>query len=296
MNVPSGQDPLNQCTDAGVATCGTDGSCDGGGACRLYAAGTTVRGGDVHGLDGHARAHVQRHRHLPGGHVVQLHAVQSAARGACRTTCTVDGDCVAPNICSGGVCTKRPNGATCTADGDCANNVCAQGVCCASVCTATCRSCALAGTPGDVHQRGGRAGSAEPVHRRRRCQLRQRRHLQRRRRLPAVRAPARSAWRRRAPARRPRPRARATAAGTCQTVSTSSCNPYACGTGACRTSCTSNADCNVAQRLPRQHLRAEPEPEGPVPRVRHQRRPIRRSSRTSRCCQHRHHRRGSCRR
>ena len=41
VNVPSGQDPLNQCTDAGVATCGADGTCDGGGGCRLYAAGTT---------------------------------------------------------------------------------------------------------------------------------------------------------------------------------------------------------------------------------------------------------------
>jgi hypothetical protein len=32
--------------------------------------------------------------------------------------------------------------------------------------------------------------------------------------------------------------------GTCLTVTTSSCNPYACGTGVCRTSCTTNADCN----------------------------------------------------
>jgi hypothetical protein len=31
--------------------------------------------------------------------------------------------------------------------------------------------------------------------------------------------------------------------GTCQTVSNSGCSPYACGTGACRTSCTGNADC-----------------------------------------------------
>src|SRR5262249_29214962 len=38
--VPAGQDPLNQCNDAGAMSCGFDGSCDGAGACRQYAAGT----------------------------------------------------------------------------------------------------------------------------------------------------------------------------------------------------------------------------------------------------------------
>jgi hypothetical protein len=31
--------------------------------------------------------------------------------------------------------------------------------------------------------------------------------------------------------------------GTCQTVTSSSCSPFACGTGVCRTTCTSNTDC-----------------------------------------------------
>ena len=39
-NVPNGADPLNQCSDLGAAACSTDGSCNGSGACRLYAAGT----------------------------------------------------------------------------------------------------------------------------------------------------------------------------------------------------------------------------------------------------------------
>ena len=39
--VPAGQDPLNQCTDATAATCGTNGFCDGSGACQKYASGTT---------------------------------------------------------------------------------------------------------------------------------------------------------------------------------------------------------------------------------------------------------------
>ena len=131
VNVPSGQDPLNQCTDAGVATCGADGTCDGGGGCRLYAAGTTCVAATCTGST------VTPARTCNGTGTCQAATSSSCTpyvcgTGACRTTCTVDGDCVAPNICSGGVCTKRPNGATCTADGDCANNVCAQGICCAS--------------------------------------------------------------------------------------------------------------------------------------------------------------------
>ena len=39
-NVAAGQDPLNQCTDAGAASCGNDGTCNGAGACRLYVTGT----------------------------------------------------------------------------------------------------------------------------------------------------------------------------------------------------------------------------------------------------------------
>src|SRR6185295_3832885 len=35
--------------------------------------------------------------------------------------------------------------------------------------------------------------------------------------------------------------------GTCSTVSSGSCSPYACGTGACKTSCTVNADCDTGR-------------------------------------------------
>jgi hypothetical protein len=42
-NVPERQDPLDQCPDSGAASCGTDGTCDGVGACRFYAKGTTCR-------------------------------------------------------------------------------------------------------------------------------------------------------------------------------------------------------------------------------------------------------------
>ena len=64
-SVPSGQDPLNQCADQGVAMCGTDGSCNGSGACRRYAAGTSVRAGDLpDDVERHPERDLQRGRHL----------------------------------------------------------------------------------------------------------------------------------------------------------------------------------------------------------------------------------------
>jgi hypothetical protein len=38
-----GTDPRDQCPDQGLGTCGTDGVCDGAGACRKYPAGITSR-------------------------------------------------------------------------------------------------------------------------------------------------------------------------------------------------------------------------------------------------------------
>src|SRR5258706_7977275 len=39
--VAAGQDPANECPVDVPASCGRDGACNGAGACRLYAAGTT---------------------------------------------------------------------------------------------------------------------------------------------------------------------------------------------------------------------------------------------------------------
>src|SRR5205085_6607133 len=41
IDVPAGADPLNQCGDQAAMTCGTDGTCDGAGACRQYSGATT---------------------------------------------------------------------------------------------------------------------------------------------------------------------------------------------------------------------------------------------------------------
>jgi hypothetical protein len=244
-NVPSGQDPLNQCPDAGAGTCGNDGTCNGAGACRLYAAGTQCAAPTCTG------ATLTSARACNGTGTCLAATTSSCSpyqcgTGACRASCTVDGDCVSPNICaSGGVCTKRPNGATCAADGDCTSNICAQNVCCASTCTASCRSCALAGTLGTctnvpagqdplnhcTDAGAGTCGNDGTCNGAGACRLY----------ITGTQCAASAcSGSTLTPART------CNGTGTCQTVSNSNCNPYACNTnGTCRTSCTTTADCNA---------------------------------------------------
>src|SRR5262249_7303431 len=126
---------------------GTDGMCDGNAGCRLYAAGTTCVAASCTGST------LTSARACNGTGTCQAATTSmcdpfTCGTGACKTTCTADTDCVAPNICMGGVCTKRPTATACAANGDCASGICAQSICCATTCTATCKSCALAGTLG----------------------------------------------------------------------------------------------------------------------------------------------------
>src|SRR4029077_10065521 len=106
-SVAPGQDPFNQCADQGASTCGTDGTCDGGGACRRYAIGSTcaastcsgttftpARACDGAGTCGTATA-------TTGG------AYVCGSGGSCLVTCTTNADCVAPNVCTGGSCGKK---------------------------------------------------------------------------------------------------------------------------------------------------------------------------------------------
>jgi hypothetical protein len=240
-NVPSGMDPLNQCTDAGAATCGNDGTCNGSGACRLYAAGTQCVAASCTGST------LTPARTCNGTGTCQTATTSMCdpfvcGTGACRNTCSVDTDCVSPNVCVMGVCVKRPNGNTCGANGDCASGICAQNICCATTCTATCKSCALAGTLGtctnvaagqdplDQCTDGGAAacGNDGTCNGAGACRL----YVS----GTQCGAPTCSGTTF-TPART------CNGTGTCQTVTTSGCSPYACNATACKTACAVDADC-----------------------------------------------------
>ena len=80
IDVPSGADPLSQCADEGAMTCGSDGTCDGAGACRAYSGATTCAAAHVRRIDGDAGAHLQRRRRLPDGSAGVVRAVSVRRR------------------------------------------------------------------------------------------------------------------------------------------------------------------------------------------------------------------------
>ena len=57
---------------------------------------------------------------------------------------------------------RSRNGAFCSDRAECISGNCAQGVCCATACASACRSCALSGHDGDVHERPDRRARSRP--------------------------------------------------------------------------------------------------------------------------------------
>ena len=144
-------DPRATCTDMTAATCGTDGRCDGAGACRRYPAGTVCAGeacaNDVYTGPSSCNA---------SGQCIKPNAAACfpyhCNANRCFTACTTSAQCITPNICgmNGMIssCGLKPLGATCSAANECSSNFCAQGVCCNNACNTACRACNLAGTVG----------------------------------------------------------------------------------------------------------------------------------------------------
>jgi hypothetical protein len=107
--VPAGQDPLNQCTDAGAMSCGNDGTCNGAGACRLYISGTVCVPSAC------SMATLTPARTCNGTGTCQTvnnvgcGAYACNTNGTCRTSCTTSSDCNSPNVCLGSTCAPNPN-------------------------------------------------------------------------------------------------------------------------------------------------------------------------------------------
>ncbi|HVV17508.1 MAG TPA: hypothetical protein VHH90_09920 [Polyangia bacterium] len=248
--VPAGQDPLGQCADNGAATCGTDGLCDGAGACRLYASGAVCGADHCTGQTETAGARCDGVGDCVPGAPQSCGPYTCSAAGSCKTSCASDADCAPGTTCQGticcaaGACALAPLGAVCAAGADCASGFCAQGVCCATSCTGTCQSCGLPGSEGicaDVpagqdplsacaNQGPTTCGTNGACDGKGKCQM-----------YPAgtVCAPPTCAGATLTPARI------CDGAGNCQAATPLACTPYACnaaGNG-CNATCAANADC-----------------------------------------------------
>jgi hypothetical protein len=154
-NVPSGQlpTPASQCVDGGASTCGSDGTCDGNGACRKYVSGTVCAGASCSGTTYSAPRTCTGTGTCSAATTSSCNEYQcDTTNKVCKTTCTADADCATSYFCINNLCTKKPLGNTCAAAGECNSGFCQQGVCCASACTGTCMSCSLTGSLGTCSQ------------------------------------------------------------------------------------------------------------------------------------------------
>ena len=146
--VTAGTDPGNECAAQMAATCGTNGFCDGAGACQKYSMGTSCGSQSCMGsTQTNASTCNGTGTCVSGGTTDCTPYVCGAT--ACKTSCTADSDCASGNYCNGTMCdAKKANGQMCTASNQCTSSFCIDGVCCATACLGQCQGCATAGSVG----------------------------------------------------------------------------------------------------------------------------------------------------
>jgi len=146
--IPLQEDPDNECAVDNVNECGTDGTCTGGGACRVQGVGTACGSATCSGntltptgsCNGASMCNEGAPRNCDGH-------LKCASGTACRTTCTGDTHCVTGYYCSSNSClAKKDEGATCQNANECASGACRDNVCCESSCSLACQACSAATT------------------------------------------------------------------------------------------------------------------------------------------------------
>jgi hypothetical protein len=235
--------PATQCPAASASTCKNDGLCNGAGACEVFAASTICAPASCTGST------FTPARNCDGAGACKTVTSSlcdpyacNTATNACKTTCSTGTDCASPNTCAGSSCGKLSNGAACTTASACNSGFCAQGFCCSSACTSTCASCALAGSLGTcvsipagqdplnqcTDAGGPSCGQNGCCDGNGGCQKYA---------AGTSCGPATCTGSTNTPA------ASCNGTGTCVAPAGSSCAPYVCGAGTCKTTCAANADC-----------------------------------------------------
>ena len=178
---------------------------------------------------------------------VQQHSCgQYACEGdICHGDCTTDANCTAGNYCAGGMCAPlKMNAGSCSADNQCGSGHCTDGVCCNQACGGQCEACDSAGHVGSCTAVSGATHGARPSCAsddsscggscdgtdRTACSY------------PAstvscVTASCTSGVETHA--------ASCSGTGQCSQASTAMCGAFGCGDTACKTSCSTDADCGA---------------------------------------------------
>jgi hypothetical protein len=139
--VKVGTDPDSECPTQGATSCGSNGACDGAGACAFYPAGTVCAAAACVGstsvqpslCDGTGTC-------VPGGALSCDPA--GCLGGVCLSGCTTDPQCVGSAYCSANTCVpQKALGQPATGTNECLSGTIADGVCCNLPCTGTCVAC-----------------------------------------------------------------------------------------------------------------------------------------------------------
>lgn len=143
--IVAGQDPDSDCSADDPATCGQDGACDGAGACRKYAQGTSCKADKTcvgtflkaSICDGLGTCSLES-----GGADCAPHV---CSNGKCASPCGGAADCTPGNYCEAGQCLpKIAAGHPCTSDEQCSTGFCVDSLCCNTKCDGLCQACSAA--------------------------------------------------------------------------------------------------------------------------------------------------------
>ena len=236
-------DPRNTCKDAGAASCGTNGKCDGAGACQLYSKTTTCAGEAC-----------SQNVYTPfstcdgAGHCVKPPSLPCApytCNGTrCFMACSADSQCLMPNRCAMSSCGLANNGGACSGGSQCKSGFCAQGVCCDKACNGACMSCGLSGSLGTCTTVANGAYDPAGICKDQgattcgtngKCQTGACQKYPSGTSCAAATCPAASSTFTGG--------STCDGNGTCVKPAARSCAPFLCGAGACKPSCIANTDC-----------------------------------------------------
>ena len=236
-----------RCSDMGPTSCGTDGLCDGNGACHRYDASTSCAPPSCP-----ANQSMLVTGRMCDGRGTCLAASSIACAPyvcngttACHAACTTDAQCLAPTICdpqTNRCGNKQRLGQACTTNDQClTGNFCVDGVCCSTMSCGLCQACNVgtgAGNcapvlSGNPEPRGGCAASP-PCGNTGACNGAG----------DCLKAAATvSCGTASCSGSTFTAVSHCTGSGTCAPANTGSCSPYMCSGTACGTSCTADSNC-----------------------------------------------------
>jgi hypothetical protein len=247
-NIVAGSDPDDECPALVPSTCGTSGACNGAGACALYASGTacgppscssgTLTSGACNG----------------SGACVQTQTscapYTCADATSCFTVCNDSGQCASGAFCDVTTHTCKSaaaNGTACQAGSQCKSGFCVEGVCCDSACSGICQSCAAATNGGQDGTCAFAVAGSDPGDD---CPDEGAASCQKDGTCDGAGAcrtyPAGTACGPTQCVKGAQVGSSCNGTGACVAGTNVACAPYACVSGACKTSCSSDDDCDAA--------------------------------------------------